>query len=255
MPTIIQTHLITEKTWQETTDKAKELEHMIRKCDLPAAALPTLAKGTAVPSLYSHIAHSDDKGETDIPQPFKGAWPKQPKQEGRGKGKQPPQKPKKRNQYRHRMIHTIITILAIIIILRIIEANLEDVDPTEAKIQVISLEAKISVAEVNEIRTHTKVNIKTMAIKATITRTNAEISNRVIIMAKLEAEAMAERIIVAGPIIEVILITNTISIMAMMMMSTRQINMVHHVPYAVDTITLQNIVSRESMISMILWKR
>ena len=94
MPTIIQTHLITEKTWQETTDKAKELEHIIRKCDPPAAALPTLAKGTAVPSLYSHIAHSDDKEETDIPQPFKGAQHKQPKHRGGGKGKQPPQKPK-----------------------------------------------------------------------------------------------------------------------------------------------------------------
>ena len=94
MPTIIQTHLITEKTWQETTDKAKELEHIIRKCDPLAASLPTLAKGTAVPSLYSQIAHSDDKEETDIPHPFKGAQPKQPKQRGRGKGKQPPQKPK-----------------------------------------------------------------------------------------------------------------------------------------------------------------
>ena len=52
MPTIIQTHLITEKTWAKTTDKVKELEHIIRKCDPPAAALPTLAKGTAVPSLY-----------------------------------------------------------------------------------------------------------------------------------------------------------------------------------------------------------
>ena len=159
-------------------------------------------------------------------------------------------------------------ILTIIIILRIIEVNLEDIDPTEAKIQVISLEAKISVSEVNEIRTHTKANIKTTAIKATITmatevyiRTNAKISNRVIIMAKLEAEAMAKAeaiivaVVAAGPIIKVIQITNTISIIAMMMMSTRQINMVHHVPYAVDTITLLNIVSRESMISMILWKR
>ena len=94
MPTIIQTHLITEKTWQETTDKAKELEQIIRNCDPLAAALPTLAKGTTVPSLYSHIAHSDDKEETDIPQPFKGARPKQPKQRGGGKSKQPPQKPK-----------------------------------------------------------------------------------------------------------------------------------------------------------------
>ena len=92
MPTIIQMHLITEKTWQETTDKVKELEHIIRKCDPLAATLPTLAKGTAVPSLYSYIAHSDDKDETDIPQPFKGACPKQPKCRGGGKGKQPQQK-------------------------------------------------------------------------------------------------------------------------------------------------------------------
>ena len=94
MPTIIQMHLITEKTWEKTTKKASELEHIIRKCDPPAAALPTLAKGTTVPSLYSHIAHSDDKDEMDIAQPFKGAHPKQPKSRGSGKGKQPQQKPK-----------------------------------------------------------------------------------------------------------------------------------------------------------------
>ena len=80
-------------------------------------------------------------------------------------------------------------------------------------------------------------------------------------MAKLEAEAVAEAeaiimaVVMAGPIIEVILTINTISIMAMMMMSTRQIIMVHHVHYAVDTITLLNIFSRENMISMMLWKR
>ena len=73
MPTIIQTHLITCKTWAKTTKKAKELEHIIRKCDPLVAALPNMTKGTAVPHLYSHIAHSNDKEETDIPQPFKGA--------------------------------------------------------------------------------------------------------------------------------------------------------------------------------------
>ena len=92
MPTIIQTHLITEKDWPATTKKAKELEHIIRKCDPPAAALPTLAKGTTVPGLYSHIAHSNDKDEAEIPQHFKGAHPKQHKPRGRGKGKQPQQK-------------------------------------------------------------------------------------------------------------------------------------------------------------------
>ena len=92
MPTIIQMHLITEEDWPVKTKKAKELEHIIRKCNPPAAALPTLAKGTTVPSLYSHIAHSNDKDEAEIPQPFKGARPKQPKPRGRGKGKQRQQK-------------------------------------------------------------------------------------------------------------------------------------------------------------------
>ena len=46
IPTIIRTHLITEKTWADTTKKVKELEHIIRKCDPLAAAVPTLAKGT-----------------------------------------------------------------------------------------------------------------------------------------------------------------------------------------------------------------
>ena len=151
--------------------------------------------------------------------------------------------------------------------MRIIEANLEDRHPTEAKIQVDSSEAKIHVAEVNEIRIHTKANIKIMAIKAIITKvieiyiiTQAEIFNRVIIMANLEAEVMAEAeaiivaVVVTSPIIEVILTTNTISIMVMMM-STRQINMVHHVHYVVATIILLNIALRESMISMTLWKR
>ena len=79
-------------------------------------------------------------------------------------------------------------------------------------------------AEVNEIRTHTKANIKMTAIKATVTRaitvfiiTHVEICNRVIITAKLEVEAMAEAealivaMVTAGLIIEVILTTNTIS--------------------------------------------
>ena len=81
--------------------------------------------------------------------------------------------------------------------MKIIEVNLEDVDLTEAKIQVNFSEVKIHVAEVNAIKIHTKANIKTMVIKAIITKaikfyiiTHIEISNRVIIMANLEAEAM-----------------------------------------------------------------
>ena len=71
----------------------RKQKHIIRKCDPLAAALPTLTQGTAVPSLYSHITHSDDKEETDIHQPFKGVKPKQTKNRERGKGKQQQQKP------------------------------------------------------------------------------------------------------------------------------------------------------------------
>ena len=81
------------ENWAKTTKRANELEYIIRKCDPLAAALPTLIQGTAVSSLYSHIAHLNDKKETDIPQPFTGARPKQTKPRGRGKGKQPQQKP------------------------------------------------------------------------------------------------------------------------------------------------------------------
>ena len=121
--------------------------------------------------------------------------------------------------------------------------------------------------EVNEIRIHTEVNIKMMAIKATLIRViedsiilHAEISLKVIVMVNQEAEAVAmaeaitEVVVMVGPIIEAMLITNIISIM-FIMMSTRQINMVHHALYAVVIITLPNIALKESMISMILWKR
>ena len=105
-------------------------------------------------------------------------------------------------------------------------------------------------AEVKEIRTHTKANIKMMVIKAIITRIievfiiiNVEISLKVIVMVNQEAEAMAVAeaitvvVVAVGPIIEAILIINIISIM-FMMRSTRWINTVHHVLYAVAIIPL-----------------
>ena len=151
--------------------------------------------------------------------------------------------------------------------MKIIETNPEGVDLTEAKIQVDSSDVKIHIAEVNEIKIHTKANIKTMAIKVTITKAfevyiiiHIEISNKAIIMVNSEVEAVVTSevisvaVVMTGPIIKVILTTNTISTMVMMM-STRQINTVHHVHYVVVITTPLNIVLRENMISMILWKR
>ena len=87
MPTMIQTHLIICKDWADVKDKAKSLEHIIQKCDPPTPAMPLMATGATVLGLYSHIAHSLDKEEGEIPQPFKGAKPKQTRGRGKPKGK------------------------------------------------------------------------------------------------------------------------------------------------------------------------
>ena len=87
MPTMIQTHLIICKDWAEIKDTAKSLEHIIQKCDPPAPAMPMMATGATVLGLYSHIAHSVDKEEGEIPQLFKGTKLKQTRDRGKPKGK------------------------------------------------------------------------------------------------------------------------------------------------------------------------
>ena len=151
--------------------------------------------------------------------------------------------------------------------MRIIEVNPEAVDLIEAKIWDDFSEVKIHVAEVNTAKIHTKANIRVTATKVIITKaimvyiiTHIEIINKVIIMANLEAEAVVGAeviitdIVTVGLITETITIINTISIMAMMM-STRRINMAHHVHYAVAIITSPNIVLRENMILMTSWRK
>ena len=87
MPTMIQTHLIICKDWADVKDKAKSLEHIIRKCDPPTPAMPLVTTGATVLGLYSHITQSVDKEEGEIPPPFKGAKPKQTRGRGKPKGK------------------------------------------------------------------------------------------------------------------------------------------------------------------------
>ena len=49
--------------------------------------MPLVTTGATVPGLYSHIAHSVDKEEGEIPPAFKGAKPKQTRGRGKPKGK------------------------------------------------------------------------------------------------------------------------------------------------------------------------
>ena len=69
-----------------------------------------------------------------------------------------------------------------------------------------------------------------------------------------EPEVITVAVVMAGQIIEVIIITNTISIMVMMMI-TSQSNMAHQALYVVDIITPPNIASRENMTKIILWRK
>ena len=87
MPTIIQTHLIIEPNWAQFMKKAKNLEHVIQKCDPPAIAPPILQGAGAVPSLYSHIAQSQDQDSENIPKPFKSTKGRGGKKSGKGKQK------------------------------------------------------------------------------------------------------------------------------------------------------------------------
>ena len=87
MPTMIQTHLITCKDWAAVKDTVKCLKHIIRKCNPTTPTMPMMATGTTVLGLYLHIAHSVDKEEGKIPQPFKGTKPKQTRGRGKPKGK------------------------------------------------------------------------------------------------------------------------------------------------------------------------
>ena len=87
MPTIIQTHLIIEPNWAEITNKAKNLEHVIWRCDPLATASPIIPGVGAVPSLYSHIAQSQDEDSDSIPKPFKSTKGKSGKKSSKGKSK------------------------------------------------------------------------------------------------------------------------------------------------------------------------
>ena len=65
MPNITQTHLITYKIWAKTTKKAKELEHIIRKCDSRQLHCPIWPKALllfAKVSFFNNLVKKLDSG-------------------------------------------------------------------------------------------------------------------------------------------------------------------------------------------------
>ena len=84
--------------------------------------LHCLTQGTAVPGLFSDITHSDDKEETDIPQPFKGAKQSKLKIEEEGKANSH-SKSQTPLQYRYKRNNTLMKIPIITTTMRITEVN------------------------------------------------------------------------------------------------------------------------------------
>ena len=194
MPTMIQTHLIMCKDWAAVKDTAKSLEHIIIKCDPPTPAMPMMATGATVPGLYSHIAHSVDKHEGEIPQTFKGAKPKQTRGRGKPKGKpqeqrQNPPKPKRQMKLIH--MKTLITIITMP------QDRVEATDLTTVKAVTDNLEGSYNETEAKDLSI-VNVSFKTIAIREV--HHNKTVLNTAIIaksifreikLIAIEAEAMA----------------------------------------------------------------
>ena len=184
MSTIIQTHLTTCKTWAKTIKKVKELEHIIRRCDPPAAALPNLTKGTAVPSLYLHIVFQMIKKKQIFLNLSKGPDQSNLKLEAEEKVNSL-NKSQNPLQYRYKRTNTLMMILIITNKMRTIEVNQKAIDLIEAKIQDDFSEVKICMVKVNAVKIRTKANIRVIITKAIVVyiTTHIEIINKVIIMA------------------------------------------------------------------------
>ena len=140
--------------------------------------------------------------------------------------------------------------------MRIIEVIIEAVDPTGAIIMVEShieghskgegdnkpiIEANTKATVDNLIHPMVAITIITMAI------IKAEVAVGMVVTIK-------DHMVMEEAITEVITIINTINITSMMMDHSLN-NMVHHALFVKVSIILLNIVLRENMTSIILWRK
>ena len=194
MPTMIQTHLIMCKDWAAVKDTAKSLEHIILKCDPPTLAMPTMATGATVLGLYSHIAHSVDKDEGEIPQPFKGANLNKPEveenlKENLSNKDRTHQKPKRQMKLTH--------MKTLIIIITMHQVRVDAADLTTVKAVTNNLEGSYNETEAKDLSI-VNVSFKIIAIREvhhnkTVLNTATTINPifREIKQIAIEAEAVA----------------------------------------------------------------
>ena len=250
MPTMIQTHLIMCKDWATVKDTVKSLEHIILKCDPPTLAMPMMTTGVTVLGLYSHVAHSVDKDEGEIPQLFKGTKPKQTR--GRGKPKEKPQEQRQKPKRQMKLIH----MKTLIIIITMPQVRVEATDLTTVKAVTDNLEGSYNETEAKNLSI---VNISFKIIAIREAHHNKTVLNMAIIInpifreikqIAIEAKAVAmdlsnsEDAVMEGPVIGIAMERISISITHM---THNQNNMTPPAVYAVDLTIFLNIVIRENM--------
>ena len=245
MPTIIQTHLIIEPNWAQVMKKAKNLEHIIQKCDPLAIAPPILQGAGAVPSLYSHIAQSEGQDSENIPKLFKSTKGRRGKELGKGKEKsqQQPQSPPLPQKKK-----SIIKRQTTIIIMRIIKAIVEATNPTG--VIKVAAENLIEVLNKGEGDNKTIIGANTKATTNNLTPPVEAITIPIITVI-IKAEVDAAMVVIITEVTameEAIIKAITTTNITHMMMVHRWNNMAHHVHFVVVLITLLRIVSKDSMI-------
>ena len=190
--------------------------------------MPLVTTGATVPGLYSHIAHSEDKEEEEIPPPFKGAKPKQTRGEVNLKENlsvidRTHQKPKRQMKTILMIALTIITTMIIILP----QAKTVATDLFMVKAVIDNLEASHREAEVKDLNT-ISTNFRTIG------SSEAHI-NRIILNTALTANPIfreikqmttedravagvlstSEDMVIVGPITRVIMALTSISIIHM----------------------------------------
>ena len=124
-----------------------------------------MATGATVPGLYSHIAHSVDKDEGEIPQLFKGANPKQPEvvenpKENLSNKDRTHQKPKRQMKLIHMKI--------LIIIITTPQVRVEAADLTMVKVVTNNLEGSYNETEAKDLSI-VNISFKIITIREAIT--------------------------------------------------------------------------------------
>ena len=218
--------------------------------------MPLVTTGATIPGLYSHIAHSVDKDEAEIPPSFKGQNQSKPEVEVNLKENLKVKQNPPKDQEADKSLLMITQIIITIMIITLPQVKVKAADLLLVKVVANNLEAShnkteakdLSIIHVNSRTTGLReVHIRATAINTVVT---ANPTSRVInqIHTKVEAVAVVlnkqEDVVMVGPITTIITITS----ISITLMISRPNSMAHPVAYAEVLIIPLSIATKENMI-------